>query len=355
VPPDDPTSKDNDHARLDGQPSPSLGTPEAGKESSDPGVLHVRLSLEDVPKPLITAVEKLSPPEPKSTKGLKDYLSALMKDYLPALTPLAAVVVSIAVAYYSSAYNERASASAASETLSKLIAEFDQDGGGTKKTWKNDQERQAQEQKAKTQKEREDRIKAMRLAVYGDQALPAVKITLGAVDDAVRRGSVLVAVQMYRAETVERSKLTKEMLRYFDNSVLRRGVVEWLLEMDQQLSEVDSRLFFERLKQLFGTEAQNCSKQDEDVARDAADVMGIWHFSDSKDFVLGLAKHCTYFEGAREQAINALPKVARVLPKLERTSLITDMVSLAATASSVQKQRIANAIIEIQEIQEPLK
>jgi hypothetical protein len=346
VSPDNPSSEDSAyHVGPENRVSPDPNAPEPVVERSSSGVLHVRLSMEDLPKSLVTTIEKLSSPAPTSTR--------VVKDYLPALTPLAAVMVSIAVAYYTSAYNERASASAASETLSKLITEFDQSSGGTKKTWKNDQEREIEEQRAKRRKERGDRIKAMALAVYGDQALPAIKITLGAADDSVRRGSVLVAVQMYRAETVERAKLTREMLRYFDNAVLRRGVVEWLLEMDRQLPEEDSRLFLQKLTQSFGPEAQDCPKQDENVARDAADVLGIWHFPDSRDLLFGLAKQCESFEDAREEAIKALPKIAKVLPKPERGSLISEMEGLAPTTSPALKQRIASAIIEIQEIQDP--
>lgn len=145
------------------------------------------------------------------------------------------------------------------------------------------------------------------------------------------------------------------MLRYFDNPFLRRGVVEWLLEMDQQLLEEDRKLFLEKIKHSFGSQAQECTTQGKDVASDVADVLGIWHFPDSKELVLGIAKYCTEFEGARNQAISALPKIATSLSKQERDSLVVDITSLKPTASDELKLSIANAITEIQNIQRTLK
>ncbi len=298
-----------------------------------PGKPDLLVWLQGVPAPLLRTVENLTRPS--------SLWKTILKDYLPVLTPIASVVISVLVFNYTRQVNKRASINASSERVAKLINEL-----GPKSTGVNGGE-----------KDRARTIAAMKVAAYGGQALLAVRMALGADDDEIRNGGVLVAEQIYRAGTVEHQQLTREILSYYDtpNSVLRRGVLEWLDEMGHQLSEGDASLAFARLTLSFGSNGQLCTEQDGQVARAAANFLFTRPFKDSKNLVLGMVKNCTdgqqpdRFEEARAQALDALPKIARLISKEERTSVVAELRKIETPSKSIQ-DKITFTIGEINEI-----
>src|SRR6266568_110564 len=197
----------------------------------------------------------------------------ILKDYIPALTPLAAVFISYLVFHYTDKFNERTSASASAEMLGKLVSEVAQQKDDNAKT-----------------------IEAMKLAAYGEQALPAVKIVLGADDADLRDGGVRVAKRMYLAETVDRGKLTEKMIEYYDNAFLRLGVLEWFADIESEdprpLSDKESNGLLFKLKETFGSNAENCVQQGPDMAFGAAQFLSAWSNDGSKSFVGGMKEHC---------------------------------------------------------------
>ena len=319
-------SKKESEARSETKADRSSGAAdEAAVRIVVPEKLDLRISLEGIPNALASAVENLAKPAKPAPK-----LRTFLKDYLPALTPIATVVISVAVSVYTYRANDHSS----TEALDKIISEF---GGNN-----NDDRARA--------------IAAIKLAAYGDKALPAVKMVLGSDDPHLRTGGVLVAKQMYRAETVERTELTNKMLGYYsaNDRLLRRGVLEWLVEMEHQLSDEESRLAYNMLKQSFGPYGELCAAQDETVALDAANFLFIWSFRDSKDLVLGLSRECrdstlpSKFAGARESAVNTIPKLAKALSNEQRAALLKDDLPNLRKAAPDLNDLIDQAIRSIQ-------
>lgn len=273
---------------------PSVKQDEATAPVTEPERLDVRVSLESIPTALADAVETCAKPAKPASR-----LRIFLKDYLPALTPIATVVISVVVSIYT--YNAEHNRS--SEALDRILSEF---GGG-----KEDDRARA--------------IAAIKLAAYGDRAIPAVKMVLGSDDARLRRGGVLVAEQMYRAATVNRGKLTREMLSYYaeNDRFLQLSVMEWLVEMGHQLSDKESRLAYEMIKTNLGDRAEKCATMDEAVALQAANFLFIHSFSDSKVLVFGMARQCRN-AGVRESAISTIPRIAKSLSREKRDVLLKE-------------------------------
>jgi hypothetical protein len=124
--------------------------------------------------------------------------------------------------------------------------------------------------------------------------------------------------------------------------------------MERQLSEEDARSAFDKLKQSFGAQGEHSAEQggqvsDGQVSQEAANFLLIWHFKESKDLAFGLAKNCpANLEGAREQAVAALTKIAS---KEDRDSVAQDLQALLPSAPPVLKDKINYAITQIQKAQ----
>ena len=300
----------------DNEPAARIAVPEK---------LDLRISLEGIPSALATAVENFAKPA-KSPSRLKTAL----KDYLPALTPIATVLIGVMVSIYT--YNSDHNRSA--EALDKILSEF---GGGAKD-------------------DRARAIAAVKLAAYGKKALPAVKMVLGSDDKDLRSGGVLVAKQMYRAETVQREDLTEKILGYYteNDRFLRLSVMDWLVEMGRQLSDKESRLAYDTIKRSFGDHAERCAMQDEAVAGQAANFLYIWSFSDSKPLLLGMARQCRdsahpgMLQGARESAVGTIPRIARSLSPEERNTLLKDDLPSLRKDVPELSDLIDQAVISIQ-------
>jgi hypothetical protein len=277
----------------------NVQAPEGERSSHNdvPQFVNLRLSLEGMPAVLVSAIENLAKPKP--TSRLKSFL----KDYLPALTPVATALIAGMVSFYIYQSDHDRS----KEALEKTLSEFGQNTEDRPRT-----------------------VAAIKLATYGTKALGAVKMVLGAKDPYLRSGGVLVAEQMYRAQTVEHEELTRQLLSYFaaNDSYLRRGVLEWLTEMEHQLSDKEATLAFDVIQQSFGPGGELCASQNEEVAAEAANFLFIWSFKNSTEFVLGLAQKCKdveqpeRFAAARLSAVNTFFKIARSLPAEKRADLL---------------------------------
>lgn len=298
---------------------------------SMPGAFDLNVSLARIPSDVSDALERLAKPAP--TSGIR----AFFKDYLPALVPLAAVAVSFFVGYYGYRFNERtseisqrAAVNTTTDALGKILDEF-----GSENTVTTDVQKEAEKRK--------QLIAAMKLAAYGDQALPAVKIVIGGGDQKLRSGAVQVAEQMYRAGTVEHSRLTSELVGYYDNPAMQLGVLEWLVRMKDDLSLEDERTAFQKLQQSFGPNATNCASKDDEVTVDVATAISNWQLPESKDLLLGIATNCTYI-GARNQAIIGLDKIIPKLNKSERDNIKTQLGSISSNVSPPTKALIDDCI-----------
>lgn len=292
--------------------------------------------------PLVSSENPLISQESASGLNAKprSRIGRFFKEYLPVLTPVAALAVSIVGGYLAYKSNEKkdenASINTYSATRNEMLSAFE------KQT----------DQKARL-------TEATKIAADGDRALEAAKFVLGAENELQRSGGVLVVEQIYNLQTVDQKKVVNVMLNYYDKPLLRRGVLEWLAEMALQLPKKDSSLFFERVKKTFGADGGECEKQDEQVALAAANFLFIWSFPDSKDLELGLVENCKdkqapdRFARARDSAINALPRLAGSLSKEERDSIVTRLREFASTSPEETKAKIEQAVAKINGIGKP--
>lgn len=262
--------------RSDDRTGPAAETLDAASEAHEK--VRANPSWDNLLKSLSKAIENSSAPSQPVSR-----LRSFVKDYLPALTPIATGIIAAMVSYYIYQSDHNRS----KEALDKTLTEFGE---------KTDERARA--------------IAAIKLAAYGDEALPALKMVLGSEDDRLRSGGVLVAEQMYRASTVERTELTKQLLSYYaaNDATLRRGVLEWLVKMGRQLSDVESRQAFGVLVQTFGSQGQNCATQDDHVAMEATNFLLVWSFKDSVELLSGMIQKCPD-QDVRRQAKQVLDAI----------------------------------------------
>jgi hypothetical protein len=198
-------------------------------------------------------------------------------------------------------------------------------------------------------------LAAIKVASYGEDALPAIKMALGSDEDVLRNGAVLGLKQMYVSQTVDREKLFDKVLSYYDdgNSDLCRGVLEWMVTMAEQLPLQERTRVFSRLKLTFRSQAEDCAKRDDQVALQAARFLFFSPFENSKEFVMGMVSSCKG-DGAREAAVNALPRICASLKKSDRDGVASFLESeILPRASEGLKARIEAAITRIHSLQEP--
>jgi hypothetical protein len=192
-------------------------------------------------------------------------------------------------------------------------------------------------------------LAVMKVASYGEDALPAMKMALGSEKERLRSGAVMVLSEMYKAETVNRDKLFDKVLGFYgdDNPDLCRGVLEWVVAMGEQLPEQKRRGVFARLQRTFKSQAEDCAKQDEQVALQAAKFLFFSPFEDSREFVMGMAKNCKG-DGARETAVNALPRICASLKQSDRDGVTSFLEKeILPTASKGFRARVEAAITRI--------
>jgi hypothetical protein len=198
-------------------------------------------------------------------------------------------------------------------------------------------------------------LTVIKLASHGEDALPAMKMALGSEEERLRSGAVMVLGEMYKAGMVNRDRLFDKVLGFYDdnNSSLSRGVLEWVVTMGEQLPEQKRRDVFARLKGTFKNQAEDCAKQDEQVALQAAKFLFFSPFEDSREFVMGMAKNCKG-DGAREAAVNTLPRICASLKQSDRDGVTSFLEKeILPTASEGFRARVEAAIARIHSIQAP--
>jgi hypothetical protein len=317
-----------------GPVAPAQNVPEVRVRVIADGKPDIFVKLEGIPGSVWEVVSQLGKPG--------SLWKSLFKDVVPGLTSAAAVLISLAALIYTNHQKnladttardqrERTADATRKKLLGDLITHFPQ------RTFSSGEEEK--DYQAKFQ------LNAMTIAVYGQQALPAVRMALGSDDDGIREGGIMVAQQMYRAETVAHPMLISELLGYYDSgaAAARRGALAWARQMGRQLSNDEGRLFYQALERTFGPRAEFCAAQDPDVALEAAKFLPIWSFAGSATFALGMVKQCKddahpdEFLGAREQALSALEEIARSLSAEQCASLLTvELPALSKEASDLQ-------------------
>jgi len=78
--------------------------------------------------------------------------------------------------------------------------------------------------------------------------------------------------------------------------------------MDGELSEDDLKRAYNMLKESFGAQGQECAKQENHVAMEAANLLQIWSLQDSKGLLSGMANRCPSPD-VRRQAQQALDNI----------------------------------------------
>jgi hypothetical protein len=243
-----------------------------------PGKPDLQIWLQGVPSPLFNAIDKLTKPP--------SAWNSIFKDIVPGLTSLAAVLISLAALIFTyiqwsqaKTQRDKAADTAQKKVLADLIQNFDRIGV-SRDTGAEDQQKLE--------------IASMRLAAYGDQALPAVRMAFGANNDGLRDGGMLVAKQMYRGMTVEHGRLIGEILGYYKTSspVLQYSVLEWLVKMKRELSDEEGALAVGMLRQTFGKKGENCPNQNTKVAMEVTNFLPIWPTNDSRELLRGMAVKC---------------------------------------------------------------
>jgi hypothetical protein len=242
--------------------------PESNFQITFPERMELHISLERMPDALSNLLSKLA--KPHSEPSFKRFV----KDYLPALTPIATALFTGLVAFYGIRFNNQL----IHDTLDKITTEFVEKKG------------------------KDPGIAALKLAAYGDKALPAVRMVLASEDDDLRIGGELIAQQMYLEKTVPHKELIKELTDDYDNPVLRLGVVEFLGRMGTQLDPPDRDRALAKLSDRetgLGLAGENCASQDDRITFAEANVLLAWSSLTSQEFLersknltVGLAENC---------------------------------------------------------------
>ncbi len=126
-------------------------------------------------------------------------------------------------------------------------------------------------------------LSAIVLAEHGDDALSSLEMLLGVDSNTLRSGGVLVALHMFRAETVDRAELIKKLLAYAKarNQFLRRGAYESFKEIHPELSIAEHQQVLGLLEQRFGTTPQAIQERDKEAAITACQLLAKYLPSES--------------------------------------------------------------------------
>ena len=308
-----------------------------------PGKPDAIVRLEGVPDGWLKALE-----EPK--KGFFPW-SSIFKDIVPGLTSLAAVLISLAALIFTT-YQKNAAENLAKDQREKAA-------DAAQKKFRTDLIGSFNGLPIPTAETNANQIAAMKLAVYGEQALPAVRMALGSNDEGLRYGGEMVIEQMYVAETVPHQKLTQEILAYYPtgSAVLRRGVLEWLAIMGNELQDGDREVALTTVLDGFGNHAETCKQQDQELVRAGAHVLLVWSLAVSgksrdqaKDLALGIVETCKA-DPTRTEALNALVAMKTSLSQEEQKSIVARLKKCMPLASASLRPSIDNAITEFLKIE----
>jgi hypothetical protein len=277
-------------------------------------------------------------------KRLRRFLN-FVKDFVPVLTAIATITVTIIVSYYGYQLNMRQATATQIDLRTKVLSDFIE----------NDDKRM---------------LAAIKLAEYGEEALPSVKQSLGADNDKIRAGGIETAKQMYAepTATLPHAKMIDVLLSYLEskNRTLRVGVMMALVEVAELLDDSEAQRILEYLKTHLDSRAQSCFKEDQDFVLYAAKFIGASKpFPGSIELLLGIAQNCPAekkeeealrpYDGARKQVPASLKGLAEKLPKPDRNVIINSLRDLETKSPEDFKIFIETAIKDIQNIPETVK
>lgn len=274
-----------------------------------------------------------------------------LKGVLPIIISLAALGVS----YYTYRLNVTNAALTQSDLRAKAIDDFLHEDPGKKE------------------------LAAFKLSQYGPAALPVIRQTLAANEPRIREGAVSTARQIYETQTVSHEKLLGHMLESFgeQNAMLNLGVVEFYLEVAQELTNEESGAFVSLLRRRLGPDGSLCRNETSSFVVAAGRYIGAKSSKEAKEapteqqarefktLLLGIAQNCPWekpeedgqskYDGARTQAMTALMSVAGRLPKSERDLTVNTLRGLEANenVSDPLKGNIKRAIEFIEKIERP--
>jgi hypothetical protein len=283
---------------------------------------------------------------PSSTWGRIRKVSAqFAKDFGPLLTGVAAILVSLSIGALTiviSVFTYQANAKQAAANQINL-----------RTTALNDFADSDEEKRT---------LAAIKVAAYGEDALPIIRFALGVKSREIRAGGVTSAQVIYQSNPDIRPKLMAMMALSFQdpNPNLRLGILEFYREGKSLLTSQERADFWNLLKTRLGPTANACSNEEGEFILTAVQFLGTGAFSDAKDYLLNIARNCPHekgnekYNGARNQAVRVLPTVLQQshASKAERDDAIRTLQELNADASEQLKSFITAAVSEIQKIQD---
>lgn len=309
-------------------PATHVVTKAADLRVTVPQDVHLHICLEQMPESVSTLLDRLGKPASQSR------LRGFVKDYLPALTPIATALFTGLVAFYGVRFNDKLT----QDTLDKIANEFVEKQG------------------------KDPGVAAIKLAAYGEKALPAVRMVLASDNNQLREGGELIAQQMYLGR-VGPQKMISEMMDDYNNPVLRVGVIEWFGKMGAHLEQPDREHFLARITDLkhgLGSQGENCVGQDENVTFAIANVLLAWSPSPSqdladrsRDLALGLFGNCkdsqnpNKYDPTRKAAVSALRVMATSFGPKEKACLAQQISERSSGASPGLVAVIGNTVTEL--------
>lgn len=286
------------------------------------------------------AVELHTAPQPQSSQSLWKRFRDNIKDIGPFITGIASAVIAGLVLYYGYQFNDRQAKTQAgqaetakAELRLKVLTQFSSSIA----------ELNSQDERTKT-------LAAIRIAQYGEEALPPIKLALGVEQSNIRRGAAEVIYEMFQGNTIEHEKLFAFLQEYIrsKNQYLRRGVLECFVRMEQDLDKEEGERAVKIIVDNIDPAARCSKDEDNQILTQAAVFFGNWPHPNSKDFLLKVASNrdCKV---AQVQAIDMLPGVAKSLSREERMLIMIGLKNLEKdSANDGLKENVAGAIEAIQ-------
>lgn len=188
-------------------------------------------------------------------------------------------------------------------------------------------------------------LAAIRLASFGETALPSLGAALGVQDPNVRTGAVEVVSQMFRSDAAVRKKLTTLLLTYSQakNLSLRRSALECFVEVIEELDSNERQQIANTIKERMKSE--DCSTQDgEYVIVPTVVFVGNSGSPDAAKLLLGVAENVLCTVPSRRAAIDRLPGAAAQSSAADRSEILNRLQNLKDNAHSDLKVNREQAI-----------
>lgn len=276
---------------------------------------------------------------PKEAKSYGTRIKEFLKDLGPPITGLASLIVVILVSYFGYQINSRQtqiqkeqSDTARLNLRIAVIKEFSERiarvGAKEDNLTKN--------------------LEAIKLAQYGEDALPTIKIALGSDDDRVQDSIALVVAYLFQSNDAMRRKVLEELQAYFKTPdiILQTSVLNCFRVLDRRLTDEEVREITKLIRAKVNP-GLDCSRQENEKLIDQAIAfLSRSPSTDAKEFLLEVAANPTN-EIVRFTAVNLLPGIARVLAQEERDDIVGRLGQLKKSGSADFDAALDDAITEV--------